>query len=85
MTALAALIELLMDLPDLLVNIHALPSLHLFPLFQLPVIVQSGLFPPRGFLLANDWLSSHTVKYITALRRQPLEVRRDVACGEVGG
>lgn len=81
----AARIKLLVNLPDLLIDIHPLPPLHLLALLQLPVIAQRRFLPPRGLLFADDWLSSHPVEDIAALRRQPFEVRCDVAGGEVGG
>lgn len=72
-----------MNLPNLLVNVHSLHSLQILPLLQLPIITRRRLFPARRLLLADHRLPGHTVKDVAALRRQPLEVRRDVAGGEV--
>lgn len=58
-----------MDLPNLLVDIHPLPSLHLLAFLQLAVVIQGRLLPPRGLLFANDGLSGDTVEYIAPLRR----------------
>ena len=65
----------LMDASNLLLNIHNLHPLHFFALIQLPVIAQRCSLSPRGLLFANDWLASHTVEDITALRSKALEVR----------
>lgn len=73
-----------MDLPNLLVDIHPLPPLHLFALLQLAVVIQRRLLPPRGLLFADDGLSGDTVEYIAPLRRQSLEIGCHVAGREVG-
>lgn len=64
----------LVDAPNLLPNVHSLHPLHFFALIQLPVIAQSCLLPPRSFLFADDWLASHAIEDITALRSEALEV-----------
>ena len=62
-------VELLMDLPNLLINVHPLPSFHLLALFQLPVIIQRRLLPPRSLFFTDDRLSCDAVKDIASLRR----------------
>ena len=74
-----------MNLPDLFINVHPLPSLHFLALLQLPVIVQGGPLSPCGLFFTDDRLSGDAVKDVTTLRCKPLEIGRDVAGGEIGG
>ena len=71
---------LLVDTSNLLLNIHNLHPLHFFALIQLPVIAQRCPLSPRGLLVADDWLASHTVEDITALGSETLEIG-----GYIGG
>lgn len=77
-------IELLMNLPNLLIDIHPLPPLHLLALLQLAIVIQRRLLPPRGLLFADDGLSGDTVENIAALRCKPLEIGCNVAGREIG-
>lgn len=78
-------LELLMNLPDLLLDIHPLHPLQILALLQLPVVAGRRLLPPRGLLLADDWLPRHTVEHIAPLRAEPLEIGGHVAGRQVGG
>ena len=63
-----------MNSSNLLLNVHYLHPLHFLALIQLSIIVQRGPFPPCSLLFANDWLASHTVKDVTALRSKAFEI-----------
>ena len=78
-------LELLMNLPDLLFDIHPLHSFHILALLQLPVIARRRLFPTRCLLLANHGLPCHAVEYIATLRSEPLEIGSHIARRQVGG
>lgn len=78
-------LELLMNLPYLLLYIHALHPLQILALFQLPIIARRRLLPPRGLLVADDRLARYPVKHITALGSKAFEVGGYIRGGEVGG
>lgn len=70
-----------MNLPDLLLNVHALHALQIFALLQLPVVAHRRFFPARRLLLADGRLARHAVKDVATLRAQPLQVGGDLAGG----
>ena len=63
-----------MNSSNLLLNVHNLHPLHFLALIQLSIIVQRGPLPPCSLLFADDWLASHTVKDVTALRSKAFEI-----------
>jgi hypothetical protein len=79
------LFVLLMNLPDLLLNIHVLHLRQPRCVFalRLPIIARCGLLPSRCFLLSNG-LAGHAVEDVAALRGEALEVIGDFRGGEVG-
>lgn len=78
-------LEFLMNLPDLLLDIHPLHSLHILALLQLPIVTQRSLFPARCLLLADHRLPCHAVKYVASLRAESLEIGSHITRRQVGG
>ena len=77
-----------MNMPNLLIDIQPLSSRRSRnPVLRRtrPIITsQRGALPPRGFLLADDRLASHTVEDVATLGGEAFEVCRYVAGREVG-
>lgn len=63
----STLIKLLVNLPNLLIDVHPLSSFHFLALLELPIIVQRRFLPPRSLLFTDHRLSGHTIKDIASL------------------